>query len=230
MTDLNPDVPRCTDWDESIGIQSNLTPRLVFWFIDERMDSCTDELITVVSGLPRSGTSMLMQMLDAAGYPCLTDGVREADADNPRGYFEYEKVKRLRRDCAWLLEAEGKAVKIIAQLIPFLPLQFSYRVIFMERDINEVLASQRKMLQRQGKSGGNLSDAQLHQIFERHVHEVKHMLVQRNIPTLDVAYSDVLQRPMEIAEKIRKFFGADLDVQTMASAIDPSLYRQRREQ
>ena len=194
------------------------------------MNSCTNELITVVSGLPRSGTSMLMQMLAAAGYPCLTDGVRRADADNPRGYFEYEKVKRLRRDCSWLSEAKGKAVKIIAQLIPFLPSEFSYRIIFMERDINEVLASQRKMLQRQGKDGGNLSDAQLHQIFERQVFEVKQILAQRNVPTLDVAYSDALQHPMKIAEQIQGFLGENLDVCAMAAVIDPNLYRQRCEQ
>ena len=194
------------------------------------MNACTNERITVVSGLPRSGTSMLMQMLDSAGYPCLTDGVRKADADNPRGYFEYEKVKRLRRECAWLPEAKGKAVKLIAQLIPFLPPQFSYQVIFIERDISEVLASQRRMLQRQGKDGGNLSDAQLHQIFERQIPEVKQMLAQRNIPTLDVAYSDALQYPMKIAEKIRAFLSEDLDVCTMAAAIDSNLYRQRCKQ
>ncbi len=193
------------------------------------MNPCTSELITVVSGLPRSGTSMLMQMLDAGGYPCLTDGVRKADADNPRGYFEYEKVKRLRRDCSWLSEAKGKAVKIIAQLIPFLPSQFSYQVIFMARDISEVLASQQKMLQRQGKSGGNLSDTQLHQIFERQLLEVKGVLAQRNIPTLDVAYLEALQRPMKIAEKIQAFLSENLDVDAMAAAIDPNLHRQRYE-
>ena len=80
-----------------------------------------NEFITVVSGLPRSGTSMLMQMLTAADYPCLTDGVRQADADNPHGYFECEQVKRIRQDRTWVPEAKGKAVKIIAQLIPFLP-------------------------------------------------------------------------------------------------------------
>ena len=200
---------------------------MVHWLTGSLMNACTNELITVVSGLPRSGTSMLMQMLDSAGYPCLTDGVRKADADNPRGYFEYEKVKRLRRDCAWLPEAKGKAVKIIAQLIPFLPPQFSYQIIFMERDISEVLASQRQMLQRQGKSGGNLSDMQLHQIFERQVREVKGVLMQRNIPTLDVAHSEALQYPMKIAEKIREFLGEDLDVCAMAAAIDPNLHRQR---
>ena len=194
------------------------------------MNSGTNELITVVSGLPRSGTSMLMQMLDAASYPCLADGVRKADADNPRGYFEYEKVKRLRRDWAWMPEAKGKAVKIIAQLIPFLPPQFSYQVVFMERNISEVLASQREMLQRQGKSGGNLSDAQLHSIFERQVLEVKQMLAQRNIPTLDVAYSDALQRPVEIAENIREFISKNLDVCAMAAVIDPNLHRQQCEQ
>ena len=189
-----------------------------------------NELITVISGLPRSGTSMLMQMLDAAGYPCLTDGVRKADVDNPRGYFEYEKVKQLRRDRTWLPEAKGKAVKIIAQLIPFLPSQFSYQVIFIERDINEVLVSQREMLQRQRKSGGNLSDAQLHRIFERQVLNVKQILAQRNIPTLDVAYSAALQYPMKIAEKIREFLSEDLDVCAMAAVIDPNLHRQRCEQ
>ena len=194
------------------------------------MPSCTDQLITVVSGLPRSGTSMLMQMLDAADYPCLTDDVRKADADNPHGYFEYEKVKRLRRDYAWMPEAKGKAVKIIAQLIPFLPPQFSYRVIFMERNISEVLASQWVMLQRQGKSGGNLSDVQLGNIFERQVCEVKQLLGQRNIPILEVAYSTALQRPMDIAEKIGGFLAEDLDVCAMAAAIDPDLYRQRCEQ
>ena len=194
------------------------------------MNSCTNQLITVVSGLPRSGTSMLMQMLDAAGYPCLTDGVRQADADNPRGYFEYDKVKRLRRDCSWMPEAKGKAIKIIAQLIPFLPFQFSYRVIFIERDISEVLSSQRKMLQRQGKNGGNLSDAQLHRIFERQLLEVKQMLGQRNVAMLDVAYSDTLQRPMEIAEKIREFLREDLDVCAMAAAMAPNLHRQRSKQ
>ena len=194
------------------------------------MSLCTNEFITVVSGLPRSGTSMLMQMLAIAGYPCLTDGVRKANADNPRGYFEYEKVKRLRRDCSWMPEAQGKAVKIIAQLIPFLPPQFSYRVIFVERDINEVLASQRQMLQRQGKSGGSLSDAQLGQIFERQVCEVQQMLTQRNIPTLNVAYFAALHHPMQIAEKIQVFFGEDLDVCAMAAAVDPNLYRQRCKQ
>ena len=192
-----------------------------------QMNSCTNELITVVSGLPRSGTSMLMQMLAATGYPCLTDGVRKADADNPRGYFEYEKVKRLRRDYSWTPEAKGKAIKIIAQLIPFLPPQLSYRVIFMERDINEVLASQREMLQRQGRSGGNLSDVQLGQIFERQICEVRGVLTQRNIPTLDVAYSDALQHPTKIAEKIQAFLGEKLDVCAMAAAVDPNLYRQR---
>ena len=189
----------------------------------------TNEPITVVSGLPRSGTSMLMQMLDAAGYPCLTDGVRKADVDNPRGYFEYEKVKQLRRDCSWLPEAKGKAVKIIAQLIPFLPPQFNYRVIFMERAISEVLASQRKMLQHQGKNGGNLSDVQLAKIFECHAREVKQLLGQRNIPILGVTYLEVLQRPMEIAEKIREFFDEALDTRAMVTAINPNLYRQRCE-
>ena len=188
-----------------------------------------DEFITVVSGLPRSGTSMMMQMLHASGHPCLADGQREADTDNPRGYFEYEKVKQLRRDCSWLPEAKGKAVKIIVQLLPFLPPQHNYRVVFMERDIDEVLASQRRMLDRQGRQGGALSDERLRQVFERQVSQVKQMLAARNIPTLYVEHKDAFQRPMEIAEQVRNFLGGDLDAQAMAGVVDSDLYRQRRQ-
>ena len=184
--------------------------------------------ITVVSGLPRSGTSMLMQMLHAGGQPCLTDGLREADPDNPRGYFEYEKVKRLRTDRSWFPEAQGKAVKIIAQLLPFLPPQFKYRVVFMDRDLDEVIASQSRMLERQERTGGKLSDERLRQVFERQVTQVKGMLDARNIPTLSVAHTDALEHPMEVAEQLRNFLGGDLEVDAMAAVVDSDLYRQRR--
>ena len=187
-----------------------------------------DEVITVVSGLPRSGTSMMMQMLHAGGFSCLTDGLRKTDADNPRGYFEYEKVKRLRTDRSWLPEAKGKAVKIIAQLLPFLPPQFDYRVVFMVRDLDEVIASQNRMLERQSRSGGDLSDERLRQVFDRQVREVKQMLADRNIPTLYVAHADALERPMKVAGQLKDFLGGVLDQHAMAGVVDPDLYRQQR--
>jgi len=113
----------------------------------------SDETITVVSGLPRSGTSMMMQMLGAGGLAVLTDGKRGADADNPRGYYEYEAVKSLGQDASWLASAGGKAVKIVSALLIHLPDGFDYRVIFMRRPIAEVLASQRAMLDRLGHAG-----------------------------------------------------------------------------
>ena len=186
------------------------------------------EPITVVSGLPRSGTSMLMQMLHAGGQPCLTDGLREADPDNPRGYFEYEKVKRLRTDRSWLPEAQGKTVKIIAQLLPFLPPQFKYRIVFMDRDLDEVIASQSRMLERQERTGGKLSDERLRQVFEWQVTQVKGMLDARNIPTLSVAHTDALEHPMEVAEQLRNFLAGDLEVDAMVAVVDSDLYRQRR--
>src|SRR5947208_15012411 len=111
--------------------------------------------ITIVTGLPRSGTSVMMQMLSAGGLPPLTDGLRQPDEDNPRGYFEFEPVKQIRRDTAWLQLAVGKAVKMVHLLLPELPLDQNhrYRVIMMRRDLSDVLASQNKMLMIKGLTG-----------------------------------------------------------------------------
>jgi hypothetical protein len=107
--------------------------------------------IIVVSGLPRSGTSVMMQMLDNGGIPVVTDNIRTADTDNPRGYYEYEQVKKIREDAAWVPATRGKAFKMVSQLLYDLPAQEQYHVIFMERDLDEMLASQEKMLQRLGR-------------------------------------------------------------------------------
>jgi hypothetical protein len=110
------------------------------------------ERIVVVSGLPRSGTSMMMKMLEAGGIPVLTDYEREADEDNPKGYFEFERVKNLKDgDDAWLPQAKGKVVKVIAALLTDLPSSYEYEVIFMRRAMPEILASQRQMLIRRGE-------------------------------------------------------------------------------
>ena len=109
-----------------------------------------NKFITIVSGLPRSGTSMMMRMLEAGGMPVITDNLRTADDDNPRGYFEFEPAKKTKDDPSWLNAAEGKAVKMIYKLLYDLPDRLEYRVLIMRRNMQEVLTSQRKMLDRMG--------------------------------------------------------------------------------
>ena len=185
------------------------------------------EIITVVSGLPRSGTSMMMQMLRAGGLTCLTDELREADISNPKGYFEFEKVKGLRADNSWLPEAKGKVIKIISHLLACLPPELNYKIIFMERDLDEVLASQRKMLVNQGQGEENLSDERLGQIFAQQLRQVKKMLADRQISTLFLGYQDVLEDPVEISTQLQAFLGNNLDQQAMRDVVDHNLYRQR---
>ena len=185
------------------------------------------EIITVVSGLPRSGTSMMMQMLQTGGLPCITDELREADISNPKGYFEFEKVKGLRADNSWLPEAKGKVIKIISHLLSCLPPELNYKTIFMERDLGEVLASQRKMLANQGRGEENLSDERLGQIFAQQLRQVRKMLADRLISTLFLGYKDVLEDPVEISTQLRAFLGNNLDQQAMRDVVDHNLYRQR---
>ena len=185
--------------------------------------------IIIVSGLPRSGTSLMMQMLMAGGAELLVDGVRTADTDNPRGYYEYEKVKRLRRDNAWVIDAEGKAIKVVSGLLRYLPKECTYRVIFMLRDIVEILASQRVMLGRgvAGLSQG-ASDDVLLDLAESHIASVREWLVaQLNFRTLFVRYKDVIESPFLSAAEVDRFLGGELDEEGMIIPVDQLLYRQR---
>ena len=191
------------------------------------MKTKNDGTITIVSGLPRSGTSMMMQMLRAGGLTCLTDELREADISNPKGYFEFEKVKGLRADNSWLPEAKGKVIKIISHLLACLPPELNYKIIFMERDLDEVLASQRKMLANQGRGEENLSDERLGQIFAQQLRQVRKMLADRQISTLFLGYKDVLEDPVEISTQLQAFLGNNLDQQAMRDVVDRNLYRQR---
>ena len=193
----------------------------------DQLKAGNHEIITVVSGLPRSGTSMMMQMLRAGGLTCLTDELREADISNPKGYFEFEKVKGLRADNSWLPEAKGKVIKIISHLLSCLPPKLNYKIIFMERDLDEVLASQRKMLVNQGQGEENLSDERLGQIFAQQLRQVRKMLADRHISTLFLGYKDVLEDPVEISTQLRAFLGNNLDQQAMRDVVDHNLYRQR---
>ncbi len=186
------------------------------------------DTIVVVSGLPRSGTSMMMKMLEAGGMQVLTDEIRTADEDNPKGYYEFERVKQIESDRSWLPDAEGKAVKMIGALLKNLPSGYFYRIIFMERKIEEVLASQREMLVRRGEPTDRISDEKLGALFHRHVEQIRSQIAERpEMEVLYVQYSDVLAEPASQAARINLFLGNALDVGRMARVVDPSLYRQR---
>lgn len=189
----------------------------------------SSKTVIVVSGLPRSGTSVMMKMLEAGGKIILTDNLREADANNPKGYYEFERVKQLKDgDLAWLPDAVGKAVKIVTGLITHLPPDYHYKVIFMQRDLNEVLSSQKKMLGRLGKGDDNIPDEKMAQTYEEHIKQVKAWLVrQANIEVLYVNYNAMVANPTESLQKVSSFLGG-MDVKTMASVVDSGLYRERK--
>jgi hypothetical protein len=186
--------------------------------------------VTIVSGLPRSGTSLMMQILAAGGMPILTDGQRVADPDNLRGYFEFEAVKETKRNPAWLTDAVGRAVKMVHVLLYDLPAGYSYRVILMKRKLEEVLASQRVMLDRQGKKGANLSPAQLAVIYQKQLSQLEDWLSkQDHFRALTVSYNDLVAEPREPVQAINEFLDGGLDVEAMCRVVEPGLYRQRGE-
>ncbi|HEY2774596.1 MAG TPA: sulfotransferase family protein [Candidatus Binatia bacterium] len=186
------------------------------------------DFITVVSGLPRSGTSMLMRMLEAGGIASLTDRRREADEDNPRGYFELEAVKSLPASDQWLSGAEGRAVKVVSALLDKLPPAHLYRVIFIERDLGEVLASQRRMLERRGEPTDRTSDASMAESFRRHVTAVLAKARARpDMRLLRVVHLEILADARATAVRIDEFVGGGLDRDAMAAAVDSALWRQR---
>lgn len=188
-------------------------------------------LIVVVSGLPRSGTSMMMRMLDAGGLSVLTDGLREADTDNPRGYYELQDVKDLEDEGrTWIRQADGKAVKVISELLKSLPSGFRYRVIFMLRDLSEILASQRVMLRHRGVRTTEQDDRRMATLYGKHLAETERWLAHHSDhEVLYVNYVDVIDEPEREARRVREFLQVDLDVREMAAVVDPILYRQRRD-
>ncbi len=188
------------------------------------------KIITVVSGLPRSGTSMMMQMLQAAGLSPLVDDNRPEDEDNPRGYFEFEPVKNTMRNSSWIPKAQGKSVKVIAQLLPYLPRTYTYKVVFMHRDIDEILASQKTMLNRTGRKGTDMDDEQLARVFRKQLDRVQRTAANRpNVSVLNVRHRDAINDPLACAKKVAEFLDGDHDPEAMAAAVDPKLYRQRKE-
>ena len=185
--------------------------------------------VVVVSGLPRSGTSMAMKMLQAGGMSLVTDEARVADEDNPRGYFEDDRVKDLADmvDKSWLRHARGRVVKVVSSLLQYLPADNFYKVVFMRRHLHEVLASQAKMLDRRGETS-DTGDAELLEMYQNHLEKVEFQLRYRDhFETLFVNYTDVLADPERQAARINEFLGGTLDARGMVEAVDPNLYRNR---
>jgi hypothetical protein len=192
-----------------------------------RPEKAARPFVTIVSGLPRSGTSLMMRMLESGGMPVLVDNVRSADEDNPRGYYEYEPVKALKNDHSWVAASCGKAVKMVYLLIYDLPPGLEYRVLFMQRNLDEVLASQRVMLERLGKPT-RLEDARLAVMFRNHLTRFASWVKDRpNHRVLDVDYNALVANPEPVAAEIDRFLGGGLDVAAMAETVEPALYRNR---
>jgi hypothetical protein len=187
-----------------------------------------ERVITIVSGLPRSGTSMMMGMLKAGGMEVLVDNIRMADADNPKGYFEFERVKKIKEDTSWLEGAEEKAFKMVSMLLKHLPPEKRYKIIFMKRTIEEILASQRRMLERFGRDNSGISDKEMGELFAKHLKRTERLLEsQDNIDVQYIIYNDIIRKPLENALTLNRFLGNRLDVDEMVKVVDISLYRQR---
>jgi len=187
--------------------------------------------VVLVSGLPRSGTSMLMQMLEKGGMPIVTDNTRTPDEDNPRGYHEFERIKELdtTRNKSWLQNYRGQVIKTISFLLQDLPLNLNYQVLFMRRNLDEVLRSQNKMLERNGTAGTGVSDEKMRLNYELHLKKVYYRLGRTpNFQVLYLDYPAIIEDPLREARRISSFLGRHLDVEAMAGAVEAGLYRNRQ--
>jgi hypothetical protein len=186
--------------------------------------------ITIVSGLPRSGTSMMMKILEAGGMQVMTDELRTADEDNPKGYFELERVKKLKEgDVDWVGNAQGQVVKVISSLLEYLPKQYQYKIIFMRRALEEILASQKQMLIRRDEETEKVADNNLAEMYQEHLKRTKVWLAnQPNMEVLYVDYNDLMGEPSPHIQAVHDFLALPLDLDAMQAVPDPSLYRQRK--
>jgi len=184
--------------------------------------------IIIVSGLPRSGTSMMMQILERGGLEIVTDNIRQADKDNPKGYYEFEKVKEIENDTSWLSRCRGKVVKMVSMLLFELPEKRKYKIVFMERNMDEILASQKKMLERLNREDGE-DDPVIRNGYEIHLKKIKNWLQERkNFEILYVSYNDIIKDPQSHIIELNKFFDNRLNADEMLKVVDRSLYRQRK--
>ena len=183
--------------------------------------------ITVVSGLPRSGTSLMMRMLEAGGIPALTDSLRTPDEDNPNGYYEFEDVKSLQEQSAWVERAPGHSVKMVYSLLKHLPADREYRVLFMRRQVDEILQSQKKMLERRGIVT-DIPDATMKALFERELRNFYGWLpTQSHLKLVNISYNELLAHPEITLGQVNRHLGGGLNAGAMVQMIDPSLYRHR---
>ncbi len=195
------------------------------------------DIITIVSGLPRSGTSLMMQVLEAAGFESFTDGKRLADDSNQRGYYEYDKVMTLltNPDKSWIKDARGKSLKVVAPLLSALPKQFMdthskskklhYRVIFMERPMNEILESQDSMLDRLGRSKSKSGDVS--KAYNQQVRHAKTWIKGSGITAISVSYNDLVYDSNQSLSELAEFLGCKDKQSAMQEVIDPQLHRAR---
>ncbi|MBM3594415.1 MAG: sulfotransferase [Alphaproteobacteria bacterium] len=187
--------------------------------------------VIIVTGVPRSGTSMAMQMLQAGGLPILSDGVRAPDVSNPRGYLEFEPVKRLRTDRSWLDQASGKAVKVIHLLVPELPTDRPYKVIFMHRALDQVVRSQSRMLQAGGHASLGIAPERMMAVFSAQIASVQAWLAAHpNFEVCELQHAECVVDPGGMAERVNRFLGGHLDEARMRLVVDPSLHRNRGDQ
>jgi hypothetical protein len=188
------------------------------------------EPIIIVSGLPRSGTSMMMNMLRTGGLELATDGIRTADTDNPKGYYELEKVKELNKDTdkSWLKSKRGQVIKIISYLLKYLPDNNYYQIIFMQRNLKEVMASQNKMLERRGKQVNIEQDDNMIELYEKHISEVKSIIEKSdNMSVLYINHRFIIDEPQKAAEKVSRFLKKKLDIKAMSQIVEPKLHRNK---
>lgn len=192
------------------------------------MSTATAEFLTIVSGLPRSGTSMMMRMLEHGGLDVMTDEIRTADDDNPNGYYEFEAVKKTSEDASWLEGANGKAVKMVYRLLYDLPTDRTYRVLFMRRELDEILASQQVMLNRHN-AGDAVSQDQMAKLFRSEIERFYDWVAkQQHIELIDVNYNQMLANPKAEIARVNEFLGNALDEAAMQGVVDASLYRNRK--
>ena len=193
------------------------------------IDAGQPPFVAIVSGLPRSGTSMMMKMLESGGVPVMTDNLREADIDNLNGYYEFLPALKVKNDSSWLKDANHKAVKMVYQLLYDLPDGFEYRVLMMRRAIDEVLASQKKMLQRLGKPTDTIPDEKMAELFRAGLSKFETWVAQKpNFRIIDVDYNKMVADPLPQIDAINKLLGGSLDTDAMVEVVSPELYRNRK--
>jgi len=214
----------------SVKIPKHIYMKIKENISDSKFSSVDEYIIAKLedAGLPRSGTSMMMKMLEAGGMSILTDNIRVADEDNLKGYYEFERVKKLEEDKEWLDDAKGKVVKVISYLLKYLPDTHKFKIIFMQREIFEVLASQRKMMERRGEKEDNIPEEKMAEQFKSHLDQIYQWIKdQNNIDILFVNYNDTLKSSMNTAVLVSEFLDVELDLEKMANVVDNTLYRQR---